>query len=53
MVTPGMSLSINDIAAEPKVTITDCKANGIYAFLLVRGGQIALLPCQWCQYWQC
>lgn len=36
MVTPGMSLSINDIAAEPKVTITDCKPNGIYAFLLVR-----------------
>lgn len=36
MVTPGQMLSINDIAAEPKVEITDCKDNGVYAFIMVR-----------------
>lgn len=35
MVTPGQLLSINDIAAEPKVEITDCKSDAVYAFIMV------------------
>lgn len=35
MVTPGQLLSINDIATEPKVEITDCKNDGIYSFIMV------------------
>jgi hypothetical protein len=36
MVTPGQMLSINDIANEPKVEITDFKDNAVYAFIMVR-----------------
>jgi hypothetical protein len=35
MVNPGQMLSINDIANEPKVEITDYKDNAVYAFIMV------------------
>lgn len=37
MVLPGDDLSINDIANEPKVEITECKKDAVYAFLVVSG----------------
>jgi hypothetical protein len=36
LVTPGAVLSINDVGAEPRVEITDCKASSVYALLMVR-----------------
>lgn len=42
MVTPGQQLSINDIANEPKVEITNFKPTGVYSFLLVRVCAVSL-----------
>jgi len=36
MVEPGMMLSINDIANEPRVEITDFKKEAVYSFIMVR-----------------
>lgn len=36
MVEPGMMLSINDIANEPRVEITDLKKEAMYSFIMVR-----------------
>lgn len=35
MVEPGMMLSINDIANEPRVEITDFKKEAVYSFIMV------------------
>lgn len=35
MVMPGDMLSINDIADEPKVQITECSHAGVYSLLIL------------------
>lgn len=35
MVLPGDALSINDIAAEPKIEITQFNPSGIYSLLML------------------
>jgi hypothetical protein len=35
MVTPGASLSIHDLAAQPAVEITQCRKDRVYSLLMV------------------